>query len=303
VVGQHPEVPTLHPLHEARTPTLPVIHQRESHPGWIGRQLLRGGLTGYFLFQPRHQLLLQYLQQTRIHRPVDHEKRLPVGRIDPVIGRRPQAEPLAGNIVPGQAGLFPVIHPHVPIHVQGAHTLRVRRHPVLAQLLSPPRYQLLLPQMRQLLAQRPHFRNPVQPQHFSPFPGRTVTESLQRLDPRQRQKRHQHQHLDQTVITPGQRQVLLRVPQQPGGQQRRQRQQHPRPRYIRAPLKTRGHRPRSPQRRQHPPRRIAGPHSQWRLSIRRASLTVGAQFRFPAGRVFFTARCNRPAWTALVNVL
>jgi hypothetical protein len=72
--------------------------------------------------------------------------------------------------------------------------------PLFSQGRVPARRPALLAaQQLQFLAQRAHFRNPVQSQQVSPFPRRRVAQLLDGGDARQRHQRQQHHHAAQAI--------------------------------------------------------------------------------------------------------
>src|SRR6202023_339070 len=79
----------------------------------------------------------QHTQQSGIDGTADYEKRPPVHRVNPVIGRAAQTEPLTGNITPRQIGEFSMINPHMTIGVKDAGTFGFLRHPLLGQSVAP----------------------------------------------------------------------------------------------------------------------------------------------------------------------
>jgi hypothetical protein len=95
---------------------------------------LLAGLVWHVDFEPWHDLIAQHTDQARIDCTADHEERQPVHRIDPIIGRAAQTEPLPGNITPRQSAT-PAL---------GAALLRAEFAVFAHNLVSVPLLKLLL---------------------------------------------------------------------------------------------------------------------------------------------------------------
>src|ERR1035441_2432641 len=97
---------------------------------------------------------------------VEIAERLTVPRIHPVVHRRAQVKPLPWYIVPRQLGLLAVVYPHVSIDVErqaGSLPGCLLANPLFPQNRVPACCPARLgTQPLQFLAQRPHFRHPIQ---------------------------------------------------------------------------------------------------------------------------------------------
>ena len=137
MVRQAGNAPCPHPECEIRAVSFTVKDQGEPGKKSLFSQCKQTGLVWDFLFQAGNDLLFQHREQARINGLVDHEKRLPVHGVHPVVRGGPQAEFLTGNIMAGQLRLAAIVHPDMAIHIQHAGGLREHFHPVPAQLASP----------------------------------------------------------------------------------------------------------------------------------------------------------------------
>ena len=134
-------------------------------------ELLLRGLVGDIRQQLRQKVLLEGLRQSLINILRDHEKGPSIHRIDPIIHGRPQTQFFARNIGFGTLGQVSVIDPDMAINVVKPGVLR-RRHPIPRQGGAPlGRALWIRSQEGDFFPQRFNFRQPVQPQDFSPFPG------------------------------------------------------------------------------------------------------------------------------------
>jgi hypothetical protein len=103
----------------------------------------------------------------------------------------------------------------VPIGIEDQFAFALPGDPLLGQFCVPAdRLSGLPAQDLQLLAQRPHFKNAVQPQSIPPFPWRHVAQLFDGLDPRQRQQRQQQKDAGEPVESIRQRRQRCRVAQQ-----------------------------------------------------------------------------------------
>lgn len=97
--------------------------------------------------------------------------------------------------------------------------------------------------MLELGAERPHLGNAVEPQELAPFPGRTITQGLNGLEPCERQEGQEQKDRLEPVEARGQLEVLAGMTEQPTDQERRQGQQHAAFGNVEGVLEARGHRP------------------------------------------------------------
>jgi hypothetical protein len=174
------------------------------------------------VLQAGHDLAFDDFDQTRINRLVDPEERLAIHRVDPVVGRGSQAQPLPCHLVPWQAGLLSVINPDVPVDVEDARLFWCRLHPAPTQPGAPSLGLAIGRQKVNLGAQSAHLRDTIQAQQFPPLARRTVAQGLHRFLPRQRHEGEQHQQTVHAVVALGHRK-LLAVLDQSQRQQHRQR--------------------------------------------------------------------------------
>ena len=119
VIGQNGNPLLPHLREQLRTVAFPVEHQGEPVSVCIFRQpplLLRR--LGHMGLHPRNQILGERGDQPGVHFLVPVQEGLAVHGVDPVIGRGPQTQPLAGHIVARQSGLVWVIHAHGAVAVE-----------------------------------------------------------------------------------------------------------------------------------------------------------------------------------------
>ena len=135
-------------------------------------------------------------------------------------------------------GLIAMVNAHMPVDVIITRVLRRRGHPILGQLTAPLTGGLrLLTESGYLPAHSFNFRNPIQPQQFSPFSGRFIAQRFQGPNPGQCQKRQRDEEYFHGVKTLGPGKVFGNATQQPHRQERRQGAQHTPLAHIIAPLK------------------------------------------------------------------
>ncbi len=103
-------------------------------------------------FEPWYDLLLDHLDQAGIDGLGDHEERLGIQGVDPVVGGGPQAQSLAAHVAARQRRLRAVVHAHVPIDVEHACGFGIGLHPLPTQRGAPLRGLALVGQHTQLLA-------------------------------------------------------------------------------------------------------------------------------------------------------
>ena len=169
----------------------------------IGRQLLGRGLVGDFLFQARHNLVLQHLEHPRIDGLVEQKERLAIHGVDPVVDGGAQAQLLARHIVTRQRRLMAVVYPHVAIDVQHRRLVGIRPHPLGAQFGTPGVCLALIGQQGDLVAQGAYFRDAVQPEQLAPFARCAVAQLFQRRQPRQGEEGQRQEQALQSVIALG----------------------------------------------------------------------------------------------------
>jgi hypothetical protein len=106
-------------LEQLRTVAFPVEHHGEAVSPPIFRQpqlwLRRRCQAG---LQPRNHVLFESGDQPGVHFLIHVQEGLAVQGVDPIIGRGPQAQPLAGHIVARQDGLLSVIDADVAVPVE-----------------------------------------------------------------------------------------------------------------------------------------------------------------------------------------
>ena len=188
---------------------------------------------GHVRLQPRNHVSFERGDQPGVHFLVHVQEGLAVHGVDPVIGRGPQTQPLAGHIVARQRGLVSVIHAHVAVAVEIEVRGVLAGNPFLGQGGVPfHRPAHVLAQHFQLRAQRTHFGDAIQPQQFAPFARCLVPQLFQRPDARQRHQPQQQEDALDAVKSVGQFVELRRITQQSRRQQGRQCQQYSALRYV-----------------------------------------------------------------------
>ncbi len=168
-----------------------------------------------------------------------------------------------------------MIHTGVAVDKQHAGGLFVAVHKVAGHLGGPGGGAFdVVPEDAELVAQGLDLGDAVQAHELAPFARRLITQLFEAGHPRQREIGEEQKDRLQRVVASGPDEVLVRVAQQPEGEQRGQGAEHAALRNVIGGLEAQGRCLQHPQCRRHALQRAGGGHAHERLPVRHAPRTL-----------------------------